>query len=170
LTAAPLLMLVLLLVSPLAAQNADLNKISADVLPAAPMQTTVTAPTPKPEKVFDKKFFLVMGSLGAAESLRFTTRQLVVENEYAAGAPWVTSVPDHRLVVSKDLALFSSEFLAAYELKKPHPWLPGDRILRKLWWMYPVAMTAIHVKNAVGNIRTQGPGGCTSIACAEQMQ
>jgi hypothetical protein len=111
-----------------------------------------------------------MGALGGAESFRFTSRKLVIENEYAAGAPWVTSVPSNRLIISKDLGLFSSELLVAYEMKKSHDWLPGDRIVRKLWWAYPVAMTAIHLKNAVGNVRTQGPGGCTSIACAEAMQ
>jgi hypothetical protein len=31
-------------------------------------------------------------------------------------------------------------------------------------------MAAIHIKNAVGNVRTQGPGGCTSIECATQTQ
>jgi hypothetical protein len=169
LTAAQLLALVLLLISSLAAQDADF-KIAAEMLPAAPVQAVANPPARGPEKVFDKKFFFVMGSLGAAESLRSTTRQLVVEHEYAAGAPWITSVPKNQVVISKDLALFSSEVFVAYELKKSHSWLPGDRIIRKLWWAYPVAMSAIHVKNAVGNIRTQGPGGCTSMACVEQMQ
>lgn len=169
LTAARLLLLILLLASPLAAQNADF-KVATEMLPAAPVQANPNLPVRKPEKVFDKKFFLVMGSLGAAESLRFTTRKLVVENEYAAGAPWVTSVPDNDSVIPKDLALYSSEFLLAYEMKKAHSWFPGDRIIRKLWWAYPLTMTAIHVKNAVGNIRTQGPAGCTSMECAEQMR
>lgn len=111
-----------------------------------------------------------MGSLGAAESLRFTTRQLVLDREYDAGAPWVTSVPSAPPLIAKDLALYSSEFVVAYELKKAHSWLPGDRVIRKLWWVYPAAMTAIHIKNAIGNIRTQGAGGCTSIECAAQMQ
>lgn len=43
---------------------------------------------------------------------------MILEREYAAGAPWVTSVPSNRHVVAKDLALYSSEFLVAYELKK----------------------------------------------------
>lgn len=167
--AVQLLVLALMLASPLAAQRNDLNKIAEEALPAAPIAVTPSSVPPKPEKVFDKKFFAVMGSLGAAESIRFTTRQLVLENEKAAGAPWVTSVPSHSHLVAKNLALYGSEFLVAYELKKPHPWLPGDRILRRLWWAYPVAMTAIHFKNAVGNIQTKGPGGCTSMQCALQM-
>jgi hypothetical protein len=171
LTAVRLLILALLLASRLAAQNMDSDKIAADALPAAPVPMTTATPLQrKPEKVFDKKFFAVMGSLAAAESLRFTTRMLVLDREYAAGAPWVTSVPANQQIIAKDFGLYSSEFLVAYELKKSHSWLPGDRIIRRLWWAYPVAMTAIHVKNAVGNIRTQGPGGCTSVECAMQMQ
>lgn len=172
-TAVQLLIFTLLLVSRLAAQNVDLNEIESDALPAAaaPMVAIPAAPyQAKPQKVFDKKFVVVLGSLGAAESLRFTTRRLVVEREFDAGAPWVTSVPSKPHAVAIDLALYSSEFLVAYELKKSHPWLPGDRVIRKLWWVYPAAMTAIHIKNAVGNIRTQAPGGCTSTECATQMQ
>jgi hypothetical protein len=181
LTAVRVLILLLLLAGQLAAQNPlnrtmDSTKITAAELPSAPAPMTIASqpgrskPDSKPERVFDKKFFAVMGSLGAAESLRFTTRKLVLDREFDAGAPWVTSVPSNRGIIAKDLALYGSEFLVAYELKKRHSWLPGDRILRRLWWAYPAAMTAIHLKNAVGNIRTQGPGGCTSVECALQMQ
>jgi len=169
LTAVKLLILTLLLACPLAAQKIDFNP-SSDALPAEPIQTTTPSSSAKPERVFDKKFFLVMGALAGAESLRFTTRKLVLDREFAAGAPWVTSVPSNQHIVGKDLALYGSEFLVAYEIKKAHSWLPADRIIRKLWWAYPLAMTAIHIKNAVGNIRTQGPGGCTSVECAEEMQ
>ena len=128
----------------------------------------------KSEKVFDKKFFLVMGSLAAAESLRFTTRKLILEREYAAGAPWVTSLPPNQQTIPKDLALYTSEFFVAYEIKKSHSWMPGDRVVRKLWWLYPTAMTTIHLKNGIENIRTQppasGPGGCSTIACYMQLQ
>lgn len=170
LTVAHLLIFALLLVSPLAAQNSAFNKITTEAIPAAPLQLTPAPAQPKPEKVFDKKFFAVMGALGGAESFRFTTRRLVVEHEFAAGAPWVTSVPSNQHIVAGDLALYGSEFLVAYELKKRHDWLPGDRIIRRFWWAYPAVMTTLHIKNAIGNVRTQGPGGCTSMECAEQMQ
>jgi hypothetical protein len=162
----------LALVCPLIAQQIDFNRVDAGNAepPSAPSQVTPAASQAKPERVFDKKFFVVMGSLGAAESLRFTTRTLVLEREYAAGAPWVTTVPSNRHIITKDLALYGSEFLVAYELKKSHSWLPGDRVIRRLWWVYPTAMTAIHIKNGIGNIRTQGPGGCTSAECAMQIQ
>jgi len=170
LTAAQLLILVLLLVSRLAAQEVNFNATDS-ALPAAPSSAVPSAPSQvKPQKVLDKKFFVVVGSLGGAESLRFTTRRLVLEREFDAGAPWVNSVPSKPNTVAKDLALYGSEFLVAYELKRTHSWLPGDRIVRKLWWVYPAVMTAIHIKNAVGNIRTQGPGGCTSVECALQTQ
>jgi hypothetical protein len=164
------LVLALLLASPVAAQNADFDKIATEALPAAPMQTTSTPPPAKPEKVFDKKFFAVMGALAGAESFRFTSRQLVLDHEYAAGAPWVTSAPSNQPIMLKGLAVYGAEFLLTYELKKSHSWLPADRVIRKLWWAYPAAMATIHIKNAVGNVRTKGPGGCTSVECAEQMQ
>jgi hypothetical protein len=164
------LIFVLLLAGKLAGQNADFNKITDEALPAAPMQTTSTPSLAKPEKVFDKKFFAVMAALGAAKSFRFTSRQLVLDREFDAGAPWVTSAPANQPIMLKGFAVYGAEFLLTYELKKSHSWLPGDRVIRRLWWAYPAAMAAIHIKNAVGNVRTQGPGGCTSVECAEQMQ
>ncbi len=168
-TAIQLLILAILLGSPLAAQNVDFNKITMEPLPAAPIQTTRTFDQPKTEKLFDKRFFAVMGSLGAAESFRFSTRKLVLEREFQAGAPWVTGVPSNQHIIAKDLLLYGGEFLITYELKKSHAWLPGGRVIRRFWWTYPAAMTAIHSKNAVGNVRTQGSGGCTSMQCAMQM-
>jgi hypothetical protein len=165
-----ILTLALLPAGRLAAQSKDFDKIAPESLPSAPTETTSTPAATKPKRVFDKKFFVVMGALGGAESFRFTSRQLVLSHEYDAGAPWVTRPPANQPVMARGLALFAAEFLVTYELKKPHSWLPGDRIIRRLWWAYPAAMTAIHIKNAVGNVRTQGPGGCTSIECAEQMQ
>jgi hypothetical protein len=171
LNAVQILILALILATPLAAQDVAFNAdVASDSLPGTPSQSTYAPPPKKHERVLDKKFLFVMGSLGCAESLRFTSRKLMLEREYAAGAPWVTSVPSNQQLVAKDLLLFSSEFLVAYELKKSHSWLPGDRVIRKLWWVYPAAMTAVHIKNGIGNIRTQGPGGCTSIECAMQAQ
>jgi hypothetical protein len=123
---------------------------------------------PTPHRVIDKKFIAVMGALGGAEAVRFTSRKLVLDNEFAAGAPWVTSVPANQHPVAKYAGFYAAELLVAYELKKPHSWLPGDKVIRKLWWAYPAAMVAIHLKNGIGNMRTQGPGGCTSIECAKQ--
>ena len=132
-----------------------------------PVVPAVLPDAPSP-RIIDKKFIFVMGALGGAESLRFTTRKLVLDHEFAAGAPWVTSVPPNQHLVAKYALLYAAELLVAYEIKKPHSWLPGDRIIRKLWWAYPAAMGAIHIHNAVGNIRTQAPAGCPVADC--QMQ
>jgi hypothetical protein len=110
-------------------------------------------------RVFDKKFVAVMAILGGAETLRYTTHKLVLDNEYAAGAPWVTSVPKNSHISAKYAGIFAAEMLVAYELKKPHDWLPGDRFIRKFWWLYPAVMTSIHVKNGVRSIRTTAPAG-----------
>ncbi len=170
---ARVLIFLLAVVSGVAAQTAT-NDLQPNELPNAPSAISIVPPdaasaAPRASRVIDKKFIIVMSTLGVAESLRFTTRTMVVEREFAAGAPWITSTPSHPHLIAKNAALYASELLVAYEMKKPHHWLPGNRIVRKFWWAYPVAMTALHIKNAVGNIRTQGPGGCTSIECATQI-
>lgn len=129
---------------------------------------------PTPHRVIDKKFVGVMGALGGTEALRFTSRKLVLDNEFAAGAPWVTHVTANRHLVAQYAGVYAAELLVAYEIKKPHSWLPGDKVIRNLWWAYPAAMGAIHIRNGIGNIRTKGPGGCTSMECEmlleQQMQ
>jgi hypothetical protein len=130
-------------------------------LPATPAAHT----GPERQRVVDKKFVLVLGVLGLTEGMHSTTRTLVLEHEQAAGAPWVTSLPSHPGFIATNAAIFASEVLVAYEMKKRHDWLPGDRIIRKLWWMYPAVMSVPHVKSAVHNIRLQAPAGCTSRDC-----
>jgi hypothetical protein len=172
-------LIVFLTVAAATAQNRVPNETSNEALDgpistaatnsaSAPLVSLPDAPTQ--HRVIDKKFVAVMGALGGAESLRFTTRKLVLDREFAAGAPWVTRVPSNQHEIAEYAGFYAAELLVAYELKKPHSWLPGDKVIRKLWWAYPAAMVAIHIKNGVGNIRTQGPGGCTSIECATQMQ
>jgi hypothetical protein len=184
-----LLALMLLIVAHAAAQNHSSNILPReapgdeardraahdDADPAGGSVSTSTPPVSFPDapvahRVIDKKFIAVMGALGGAESLRFTTRRLVVEREFAAGAPWVTRVPSNSPMVARDAGIFAAELFVTYEFKKPHSWLPGDKVIRKLWWTYPAAMVVLHIKNGVGNIRTQGPGGCTSVECAMQSQ
>jgi hypothetical protein len=148
---------------------------SASVDSATVFATTAVPPvalpdTPAPQtrkvKVIDKKFIFVMGALGGAESLRFITHKLVLDHEFAAGAPWVTSVPANPHLVAKYAGIYAAELLVAYEIKKPHSWLPGDRVIRKLWWVYPAIMMPIHIKNGVRSIRTQAPS-CPVEQCQE---
>ena len=175
-----LLVLLLLIATHVVAQSRMPNHLPLDAhseitMPSGFTSTAPTKPTPLPDapiphRVIDKKFIAVMGALGGAEAVRFTSRKLVLDNEFAAGAPWVTSVPSNTHVVAGHGGIYAAEVLGTFELKKPHSWLPGDKVIRKLWWAYPAAMAVIHVKNGLGNIHTQGPGGCTSMQCAEQMQ
>jgi len=131
--------------------------------PAPPAAAQPTLPeAPSMRKVMDRKFIAVMSALGGAETLRLTTHKMVLDNEYSAGAPWVTSVPSGPYMFAKYGSIFAAEFLASYELKKPHDWLPGDRVIRRLWWVPPAVLTVIHIKNGIRSMRTTGPGGCTS--------
>jgi hypothetical protein len=152
-----------------AVRSATVNSATVYTTTSAPPVSLPDAPTPQrvKVKVIDKKFIFVMGALGGAESLRFTTHKLVLDHEFAAGAPWVTSVPPDRHLVAKYAGIYTAELLVAYELKKPHSWLPGDRTIRKLWWVYPAIMMPTHIKNGVRSIRTQAPS-CPVDECQEQ--
>jgi hypothetical protein len=146
---------------------------SAGLDRAMPGTPAMISPSPLPDapapyKVIDKKFVAVMAALGGAESLRIATHKLILDHEYAAGAPWVTSVPKDKDLIAKNGAIFGAEFLVAYELKKPHSWLPGDSVIRKFWWAYPAAMAAIHIKSGIGNIRTDSTNACPPIYCGAQ--
>ena len=127
-------------------------------------------PAPQSEnaevRVIDKKFIITMAALGGAESMRFTTHKLVLDHEFAAGAPWVTRVPSTQRLVVKYAAIYAAELLVAYELKKPHSWLPGDKVIKKLWLIYPTTMIPIHIKNGIRSIRTQPPS-CPVEQCQE---
>jgi hypothetical protein len=175
------LILILLVVTPVLAQShlpseilpevrTESNEIQSttNYLPAVAAPTSLPdTPAPHRARVIDKKFIAVMGALGGAESLRFTTHKLVLDHEFEAGAPWVTSVPPNQHLIAKYAAIYAAELLVAYEIKKPHSWLPGDRIIRKLWWVYPAAMIPIHVKNGIRSMRTQSPS-CPVEECESQ--
>ena len=130
-------------------------------LPSAPR------PKPIPPKVVDIKFVAVMSILAAVESMRYTTRTLVLEHEREAGDPFIGNIPSHHEVVAKSLVIYAAELAVVYEIKKPHRWLPEDKVIRRLWWVYPAIMTQAQVRNAYSNINTTGPGGCTSQQACE---
>lgn len=139
----------------------------ATIAPASLPDAPVPQTSETKVRVVDKKFIAVMAALGGAEILRFTTHKLVLDHEFAAGAPWVTSVPPNQHLIAKYAAIYAAEVLVAYELKKPHSWLPGDKYIKKLWWIYPAAMAPIHIKNGVRSIRTQPPS-CPVEECGPQ--
>ena len=146
---------------------AHIETNSAFAAIAVPPPSLSEAPVAQ-HKVIDNKFIAAMAALGGAESLRFTVHKLVLDHEYAAGAPWVASVPSNPHLVTKYGGIYAAELLAAYELKKPHSWLPGDKFIRKFWWAYPAAMGTAHIKNGVRGIRTQAPSGCPLAECGSQ--
>jgi hypothetical protein len=169
------LLLVLLIIAPARAQSELLIEMPGEG--GAEINSTAAPPVSLPDapsaqrvevKVIDKKFIAVMAALAGAESLRFTAHKLVLDHEHAAGAPWVASVPSNQHLVAKYAGIYAAELLVAYQLKKPHPWLPGDKVIRKFWWAYPVAMMVIHTKNGIGSIRTQPPSGCPVADCQPQ--
>jgi hypothetical protein len=153
--------------------RSEINSSTSYTLAAVPPVSLPDAPVPQGAKgkvsfkVIDKKFIAVMAALAGAESLRFTTHKLVLDHEFAAGAPWVTSVPANPHLVARYAAIYAAELLVAYELKKPHSWLPGDKVIRKLWWLYPAVMAPIHIKNGVRSIRTKAPS-CPVAECQSQ--
>ena len=149
--------------------RSEINSSTSYTLAAAPPVSLPDAPVPQTVKVkvIDKKVIAVMAALAGAESLRFTTHKLVLDHEFAAGAPWVTSVPANPNLVARYAAIYAAELLVAYELKKPHSWLPGDKVIRKLWWLYPAVMAPIHIKNGVRSIRTKAPS-CPVAECQSQ--
>jgi hypothetical protein len=175
-----MLLVLFLAIAPAMAQspmpNEMLREVDAEINTNSVSALAVTPPVSLPDapagqgvkaKVIDKKFIAVMAALGGAETLRFTTHKLVLDNEFAAGAPWVTSVPSNPHLIAKYGAIYAAELLVAYELKKPHSWLPGDNFIRKLWWAYPTTMMPIHIKNGVRSIRTQA-SSCPVEYCGSQ--
>jgi hypothetical protein len=121
--------------------------------------------TPQPQKVIDKKFLLVMGTLGVAETMRLTTRHLVLVHEQAEGAPWATTIPSHSHLVVRNASIFAAEMLVGYEIKKRHDWLPGDNVIRQFWWVYPVVAAVIDFKLAAHTMQLRPPVGCTEEGC-----
>lgn len=154
---------------PNASEGSDID--SRAIAPSAVLPVVLP---PKPfascpkVRVIDKKFVGVMTALAGSETLRYTTHTLVLDHEYAAGAPWVTHAPGNPRLIGKYGAFFAAELLVAYEWKKPHSWLPGDRFIQKLWGVPPAVMTTIHIKNGVRSIHTQAPLGCPPQYCGAQ--
>jgi hypothetical protein len=89
----------------------EINSTTGSTATSLPPMSLPDAPVPQRAevkvnvKVMDKKFIAVMAALGGAESLRFTTHKLVLDHEFAADAPWVTSVPANPHLVARYAAI-----------------------------------------------------------------
>src|SRR6202011_3758263 len=70
----------------------------------------------------------------------------------------VTHVPENRHLVAKYSGLYAAELLVAYEMKKPHSWLPGDGVIRKFWWAYPAAMRRFMSGTVWATFARRAPG------------
>lgn len=110
-----------------------------------------------PSKVIDAQFLAVLSVEAAAKSADFAeTAAHLGSRRWVACAPAYTCVnhgswfsvqendpwfgrrPGTTRLVTENLGLFSAESFIAYEIKKPHRWLPGDKLLSRLWWV-PIA-------------------------------
>jgi len=98
------------------APSAKIPTTTACALPVAQPVPLPDASVPRRARVIDKKFIVVMAALGGAETPRFTTHQLVLDQEYAAGVPWVTGVPPNQHLVAKYGAIYAAELLVTCDL------------------------------------------------------
>jgi hypothetical protein len=125
-----------------------------------------------PSKVADKQFLLLLSVEAAAKSADFaeTAAHLgkqtwvpcvpayacinhgyvytVLEND-----PWFGKRPSTGRMIGENFALFGAESLIAYEIKKPHPWLPADRLIRKFWWVPLAYQIQAHARFAYHDSR-----------------
>jgi|SRR5579862_3429675 len=148
--------------------------MTARVLLVLLLVTAATAaelPDP-PSRVADREFFVVLAVEAAAKSADFaeTAAHLgkqtwvpcvpsyvcmshgyvytVVEND-----PWFGTRPSTGRMIGENFAVFGAESLLAYEIKKPHQRLPGDRLIRKLWWIPLAYQIQAHARLAYHNSR-----------------
>jgi hypothetical protein len=142
-----------------AAARAQTVTASGECAPPECRVVYLPAATPTPVRVIDRSYLAVLGGEAAATSSDFYTTALILgrgghETDFVYG----TNPSDHRLVL-ENLGLFATEGAALYELKKPHDWLPGDRVVRRLWWLPAAYWIGDHVYLTGKNIevyRQQG--------------
>ncbi|HXY03883.1 MAG TPA: hypothetical protein VEI49_09920 [Terriglobales bacterium] len=126
----------------------------------------------RPSKVADRQFFLLLSVEAAAKSADFAEtaahlgKQIWVpcvpaytcinhESAYTVleNDPWFGKRPSTGRMIWENFGLFGVESLIAYQIKKPHQWLPGDRLIRKFWWVPLVYQTQAHARFAYHNSR-----------------
>jgi hypothetical protein len=123
-----------------------------------------------PSKTVDKRFLTVLSAEAVAKSVDFLETAAHLGKE-----TWVPCVPAYTCVnhailytvqesdtwfgkdpgtgrmAGENIGLFAAESLIAYEIKKPHRWLPGDRVLRKFWWIPIAYQIQAHARLAYHN-------------------
>lgn len=113
---------------------------------------------PEPQtRVVDKKFIAVMGFEFSAIAGDMTSTELCLgEGGFHETNPWFGPHPSVARLSTESMAIFAFESLSAYELKKPHDWIPFDRQVRRLWWVYPVANGLEHFRLTYHNMKLYG--------------
>jgi hypothetical protein len=131
--------------------------------------TAAELPDP-PSRVADRQFFALLSIEAAAKSADFAEtaahlgKQIfvpcvpaytcinhgyvytVLEND-----PWFGKRPSTGRMIGENFGLFGVESLIAYQIKKPHQWLPGDRLIRKFWWLPLAYQIQSHARLAYHN-------------------
>ena len=93
------------------------------------------APQPK---VVDAKFVLTVGALGGSMAFDMTeTRSLLDRGGVEYNVKDFGPHPSTRRLVTVESAYFAGFVLIAYEMKKPHSWMPRwiGGVLRATWWL-----------------------------------
>jgi len=123
-----------------------------------------------PSKTVDAQFVAVLSAEAAAKSADFSETAAHLGNRKWVACvpaytcmdhgswysvqendPWFGKRPGTVRMITENLGLFATESAIAYELKKPHRWLPGDKIVRKLWWLPVVYQIQAHARFAYRN-------------------
>lgn len=115
------------------------------------------APTPK---VVDKKFVAVIGALGGSMAFDMKeTRSLLDRGGVEYNTFDFGPRPSNARLVAVESAYFAGFTLLAYEMKKPHSWIPRPigRVLEKTWWIVPAWQIANHVRLGIQDRRACRP-------------
>jgi hypothetical protein len=123
-----------------------------------------------PSRTIDAKFIAVLATEAAAKSADFVETAAHLGNRV-----WVPCVPAYTCMhhglwfsvqendswfgrrpgaarmVTENIGLFGAESLLAYEIKKPHHWLPGDKVVKKVWWLPLAYQIQAHTRFAYRN-------------------
>jgi hypothetical protein len=123
-----------------------------------------------PSKTIDVKFLAVLSTEAAAKAADFAETAAHLGNRQWVACvpaytcmnhgswysvqendPWFGRRPGTMRMVTENIGLFGAESLLAYEIKKPHRWLPGDKVLSKLWWLPIAYQIQAHTRFAYRN-------------------
>jgi len=115
---------------------------------APPKKPLVEAPKPKEDRVFDKRFLVVMGLLASAKTADvITTRQSLDRGNTEINSAYRTGHPSSARLAGMNVAYFAGEVGMACLLKRygrGHWW-------SKIWMVEPALQSAQHVQFAIHN-------------------